>query len=485
MSIVARSNEINKLDDFMAGNTAKFMALYGRRRVGKTYLIETYFYKKNCIYFQATGIKKAPMSQQIEAFCQQIARTFYTGAKLQAGKNWYETFEMLNSAIENAPNTKKIILFLDELPWMATNKSALIQALEYYWNRFWHSDKRIRLIVCGSSASWIIKKIINNTAGLYQRVTDKLELRPFNLAQTKQYLTSIQCRLNYSQIVELYMAVGGIPLYLSHAKKGLSASQIIDLLCFSSDGFLVGELEDLFISLYDEADVYIDIMRAIANKPYGVSKTELSQMLKISDGGTFNKRLKELEECSFIIGFLPYGHQARGEVYKIIDEYSNFYFKWIEPIKTSIAKRNHSEGYWLEQSKTPAFQVWAGMNFEALCFKHIKQIKQKLHLSAAALPYGWRYVPKNDGERGTQIDLLFDRPDSAITLCEIKYSNQPYLITKSYAEQLQNKTKIFQQKTATKKQLFMAMIAANGLKSNRYADELITNFVTLEDLFVE
>ncbi len=483
--IIGREEEKGILQEFLASKKAEFLAIYGRRRVGKTMLIRHFFkLQKNIVFLNATGILKGSLKDQINNFTQQIAETFYKGAQLKNGKNWPETFKALHDAIKSVPSKKKIVLFLDEFPWMATKNSKLLQNLDYFWNQYWSSDSRIKLVICGSSAAWIINKIINNKGGLHNRITRTIHLEPYNLHDTKHFLESNEIRLNHQQITELYMVLGGVPYYLSYIKKGLSAAQNIEQLAFSRNSFFIEEFNNLFSALFEDADIYISIIREIAKHHYGIEQQELFSKIKdFSKGGRGSDKLKALEDASFIIRFKPHLHSKKGIYYKVIDEYTLFYFHWIEPLKETLLARGMKAGYWTSIQSTPEWYNWAGYAFEAICYKHIFEISDALHLSPTAIANTWKYTPvKQASEQGAQIDLLFDRKDNAITLCEIKYTSKPFEINKSYATQLKNKIKVFKSVTRTNKQIFLVLISANNLKKNAYS-EMIDNVVTLDALY--
>lgn len=483
--IIERTNETQILTDFLSSNRPEFLAVYGRRRVGKTYLIKNFFSSKTCTFLSMTGIKDGSFLEQRSECCKQISQAFYAGINVAIPKTWLGVFELLNKAIINVPTNKKIVVFFDEFPWMATPRSRLLQALEYYWNQYWSNNKRVKLIICGSLASWIIKNIIKNTGGLYNRVTYRLELQPLNLKEVKTFLTKKGISLKNDQILSLYRAIGGIPLYLDQVKKGLSAAQLIDSLCFSKNGLLVDEFNELFKSLFLSTNTYIELTREIAKHPYGISKIDLAKNLNLSHGGGLNERLQELEDAGFIMSFLPYQHQEKGTFFRIIDEYTLFYFRWIEPNLRAINRAFFKQGYWLSQTKTSAYQAWRGYSFESICYKHTFAIIKALEINVSSHPYSWRYIPaKGSLEQGAQIDLLFDRNDESITLCEIKYTDEPFVIDKAYAEQIKRKMAVFQNVTRTKKQLFFAMIVSSGLKKTIYSEELISHTVTLDDLFL-
>jgi uncharacterized protein len=482
--IIGRLKECGLLTQLLKSNKAEFLALYGRRRVGKTYLIRNFFTGAPCIFFHVTGIQEGKLTEQLEQFVKQIGTTFYKGATLAPCQRWMEAFEELTKAIQHVPKNKKVVLFFDEFPWMATKRSRLLQALDYYWNRYWVHDPRLKLIVCGSSASWVIANIINNKGGLYNRITFSLKLEPFSLAETKLFLKSQGIRLNYQHILDLYMVIGGIPHYLSRVEKGKSASQCIDELCFQKNGILFSEFEKLFTSLFDESDIYLRLCRSIAKHRYGIGQVQLIKESKAPHGGRTIHRLKELEDAGFIMSFIPYGHQEKGIYYKVIDEYTLFYFHWIEPSLSAIRKKDQASGYWLSKSTSPRWKSWAGYAFEAICYKHLSNIRTTLQIDPGAEVGSWRYVPKQrQVEEGAQIDLLFDRPDGVVTICEIKYNEQPFPIDKQYAKNLLNKVETFQKHSQTRKQIFIAMITSGGLKPTMYSEEIISGQVRLEDLF--
>lgn len=370
---------------------------------------------------------------------------------------------------------------------MDTRNSRLLHNLDYYWNQHWSNDDRVKLIICGSSASWIINKVVKSRGGLHNRITRKLHLEPFDLRNTKKILEQQAVNLNNKQITQLYMMTGGIPYYLTYVEKNLSVPQIIEKLPFSKGSFLLEEFDNLFASLFDEHGIYIEIIRTIAQSRSGIGKRVLLEKVGKSQlGGRGIDKLSVLEDAGFIMSFKPHFHKQRGIYYKVIDEYTLFYLRWIEPIRESLQVRSLDKGNWQEMQNSPAWNSWQGYAFEAICYKHISQIRKQLAISPTTIANSWRYVPKKKlGISGAQIDLLFDRRDEVITLCEINYSNKPFVINKQYAKNLLNKRAVFAKNTRIKKQLFIAIIASSGIKENLYSDDLISGVVTLDDLFKE
>ncbi len=478
--IIGRKNEQEILKKIWKSNGAELVAVYGRRRVGKTFLIREFFESQGR-YFELAGKKEAPPTEQLKNFAESFSKTFYSGIALLPPKNWRDALALLTREVEKTP-TKKHLLFFDELPWLATQKSGFIQALDYFWNSCWSRMPNIKVILCGSAASWMLEHLINARGGLHNRLTRTILLNPFNLHEAQEYLLSRKVRLNEKHLLDLYMSIGGIPYYLNYVEGGKSAEQNIQEMCFNANGALFTEFKRLFESLFENAELNLRIIREIACKREGVSREDLLKKLNISSGGTFNKRLNELQAAGFIRGFIPYQHKKKEQYFRVIDEYSSFYLTWIDPI---AEKGFPQPNYWKLCTRTPRWHSWTGYAFESVCLKHLPQILHALRLNSIACEIGnWRFAPlKGSKEAGAQIDLLFDRQDNAVTLCEIKYSANKYLIDKPYAKDLERKLDVFQSKTKTQKQLFLALITVNGMKKNLWSEELITNQVDLKDLF--
>jgi AAA+ ATPase superfamily predicted ATPase len=483
---VGREKEISRLQDVIDSTQAEFVAVYGRRRIGKTFLIKHFFEKQEAIYFEQTGLHKGSLQEQLNLFTQSLGKAFYQGAEMATPKNWMDALKQLTTAIANSPKDQRIVLFFDELPWLATRRSGFLKALEHYWNTSWCYRKKLILIVCGSAASWMIEKLIYAKGGLHNRITATIPLRPFTLKETALYLSSLDRDFSHQQILQLYMVTGGVPHYLRAVKKGLSAAQNIDRLCFQRGSLLLEEFDKLFGSLYEDADAYIKIVRAIAKKTGGIAREKLlSSLPKISSGGRFNKKIKNLEEAGFISTFIPLGHAKRGVYYRVIDEYILFYLTWIEPFRKKVRGDAPDDShYWSDQINVSAYHAWSGYAFEAVCLKHIEQIKKALGIDRIACGYGdWRYTPISAQEQGAQIDLVFDREDGCITLCEIKNTDKPFVITKEYAKELENKKQIYIDRTRTVKQIFMALISNKGIVENDYYKKIFSNLITAEHLF--
>jgi len=483
--IVGRKQELSILEEKLLSDSAEFIAVYGRRRVGKTYLIRQFFIQQTGVYFEQTGLNQGTLQEQLTIFSQMLSQTFYRGISITTPKNWMEALQRLTVAINDLPKNKRVTLFFDELPWLATHKSGFIKALEYYWNTNWTNRKKLILIVCGSAASWMIENVIYAKGGLHNRITAKIPLQPFTLKETEFYLTSLGINLNRQQILQIYMAIGGIPHYLKSIKKGFSAAQNIDALCFKQNGLLFKEFEILFHSLYEEPDSYIKLIRTMAQTSKGINREDLIEKSKIPSGGSLNTMLRSLEDAGFITTYLPVGHVKRGVHYRVVDEYTLFYLTWIEPMRNKSLGTSVASHFWESLIKKPFWNSWAGYAFESICYKHTDAIKKVLGLNhIPSFCSNWQYQPKKKTteEEGAQIDLVFDRDDGCITLCEIKYNEKPYVLTNDYAKELQKKEKIFKKITRTKKQIFWALISPSGAVFNEVLKTSIHHVVSLDDL---
>ncbi|MGK5084437.1 ATP-binding protein [Bdellovibrionota bacterium FG-1] len=486
---VGRKAEKTLLQQAWASNRAELVAVYGRRRIGKTELIRETLKRKGG-YMEVVGLKDGTMEEELEIFTSALQTVFYGGISIQRVPNWNAAFRMFTDEVKKGKKRDRFVLFLDELPWLATPKSGLLQALDHFWNTEWNLLPQLKIVLCGSAASWMIEKLIHAKGGLHNRITQTIQLQPFTLAETEEYLHSRNVKLSREQVLELYMAFGGVPFYLQKAQRGKSAAQIIDQVCFSRDGLLREEYQRLFSSLFSEARVQYRLFEEIARHRYGISRTELIQNAKIdsslhlTSGGWLNERLRELEEAGFISSFVPYGKKKKEMFFRVIDEYCYFYLKWIASAPKGLFAGTPSR-YWMQKRGTPAWRSWAGFTFEGVCLKHASKIQSALGLDSGECEIGtWRYMPpKKSKESGAQVDLLFDRADSVVTLCELKYSENEFVIDKSYAAELERKMDVFRKSQRKRKEIFLSLVTTRGVAQNVYYGRLVHSDVTLDALF--
>jgi len=470
--IIGREEEREKLDNLLNSNKSEFIAVYGRRRIGKTFLIRTHF--KSKLLFQATGIANANLSEQLQNFHLALQKSD-SKLSFKASDNWLNSFRQLEKLIENSQQKKKII-FIDELPWFDTPKSGFIKALEHFWNSFASARNDVILIGCGSAASWMLNKLINSKGGLHNRVSKRIKLKAFSLKECEDFLIHKKIKLDKYQIAKLYMALGGVPFYWDEIEKGKSADQNIQRICFSDSGLLKGEFKNLFASLFSSYEKHEKIIYALAKKTKGLNRTEIIKETKLPNAGSTTRILNELEESGFIRKYTPFGKKLRQSIYQLIDLYSFFYIKFIKN------KDQFSENYWINSVDSPKHLAWQGFTFEQICLLHTKQIKFKLGIHGIeSSNYSWR---TNKAENNAQIDLIIDRKDNVINICEAKFSTSEFVITKQYAKKLQNKISAFKEESKTKKTIFLTMISTYGLKSNQYSIAIVQNDIKLSDLFI-
>jgi uncharacterized protein len=479
--IFARKEELQTLGRLYESKKPEFLAIYGRRRVGKTFLIREFFRDKG-LFFSLTGVKNANAGKQLRNFTEELERTFGLPSGYKKPKDWFEAFVQLRTAIEKAKGSQRIILFFDELPWLATPRSGFLQDIDHFWNRYMSEDHRIILIVCGSAASWMIKKVIRNKGGLYGRLTATMRLLPFDLKETEEFLGARGITLNRRSIIDIYMAIGGIPKYLNYIQKGQSPLQIVSQLCFS--GPLEDEFEELYASLFEHHERHVNIVKALAKHPKGLTKQEMAKATNLSAGGGMNTILEELEESGFILAVRDFGKQIKDIRFKLIDEYSLFYLKWQMKAKEWGLNARDST-FWINQFNSPLGKAWVGYAFEMLCLKHLPNIKKALGISGILTSASsWVYKPrKEEKDRGVQIDLLIDRADNCINLCEIKYCDEEFTINKSYDKELREKKSIFLNITKSKKSVILTLIAPYGVKKNVGYFETADVVLTMDSLF--
>lgn len=474
--IIGRDEEKLLLERVMATPKAELVAVYGRRRIGKTYLIRSYLKKQ--IVFEYSGVHNVETAVQLNNYYSALAKQLNNNITLPAPSDWFAAFELTASLLQKKIRRKKMVFFLDEFPWMQTAKSNFLAAFEQFWNTWASKQNNLTVILCGSAASWMIQNVVRNKGGLHNRITKKIELQPFSLYETEAFLKSRNVQLNRYQITQLYMAFGGIPHYLEQAAPGLSAAQIIDKACFNKNGFLYNEFTDLYKALFDSAYRHFKVIKALAAKPMGLNRNELIKVCKLQSGGSTTALLEELSASGFITAYIPLGKKTKDSIYKLTDEYSLFYLKFMEN------NRNGGKGTWTKISDTPGWKSWSGLAFESICMKHIPAIKTGLGIhgiySETAI---WKSKGNSDKDVA-QIDLVINRRDNCINLCEIKFYENKFILDKKYAAALQQKKSIFKTETKTRKHLFITLITTVGIQSNEHSLGLIDQQLTLDHLFI-
>lgn len=473
--LTGREGEKKLLTKALASGEAELIAVYGRRRVGKTFLVRSFC--KDKIVFEFTGIHEAGLKEQLQNFSLALQKAMKSNIPAAIPGNWLQAFDYLDRYLLALPAKGPAVIFFDEFPWIHTPKSGFLQAFDHWWNISASRQANLTVIICGSAASWMIDNIVNNKGGLHNRVSQTIRLLPFSLGETEQYLTSRGVRLDRYQLLQLYMAMGGIPHYLKNINPGESAAQNIDRLCFIKDGILKGEFRNLYQSLFTNPQHHEAVVRALAKKGKGLTRNEIIDACKLSSGGTTTKMLQELEQSGFITAYIPFDKNANDSIYKLSDEYSLFYLKFIEQAKATGA------GTWLRQATGASYASWGGFAFETVCQKHVLQVKKALGIEGVLTEVsGWRHIP-GKGRPGAQVDLLLDRQDRCINICEMKFTTGEFVIDKKYAAELDGKLAVFRDATKTKSTLFLTMITTYGTKKNDHYTGRVQNEVLMGDLF--
>lgn len=469
LELVGRTYERKLLNQALQSKKPELIVMFGRRRIGKTFLIRQTLEKD--ILFEITGIYNVPLREQLANFHIKLS---VLNPKLVAPTSWIEAFHNLELTVLKSRSKQKKVIFIDEFPWFDTARSNFLPAFENFWNGFVSKRPDLLVIICGSAASYMIKKIVKNKGGLHNRLTERIRLNPFTLNETEKLLVKNGVKLTKYDITQLYMCMGGVPYYLEKVLQGESVAQSIDRLCFSKNGFLKSEFNNLFASLFNQYENHESVIRALSKTKSGLTRTQLLRKTKSISGGAFTKVLNELTEAGFIEKTTPF-KQIKDATYRIIDEYSLFYLKFIE---NTSAKEGNT---WLNMFQKQSYKSWSGISFEAVCLKHIPQIKEALKITgvnSSSSTWAERNSTKN-----AQIDLLINRDDNVINVCEIKFYNSEFTIDKKYSSELKHKLHSFQENTGTSKNLFLTIISTYGVKRNAYSTEILQNVVTLPQLF--
>ncbi len=482
---VGRVPERAVLSSAARPDRAALVAIYGRRRVGKTHLVRAHLTPLAGTYFEVVGQHATLKTIQLDEFRRQLESTFFEH-RLPKLRDWREALALLGDGVEAAAARKPrkpVVVFFDELPWMSTHRSGLLPAIDHLWNARLSKIPNLVWVLCGSAASFMLDRLINAKGGLHNRITHRIRLEPFRLSEVREFLASRGVRRGTKQTLELYMALGGVAQYLLQVPRGVSASQAIGQICFGQAGYLTDEFGRLFSSLFDDSGEHERLVRAAARKRGGISRDELLSAVGVASGGRLTRRLDELEAAGFLARFVPYGKRKRETSYRLIDEYSLFYLAWIDGAPPSTFGTRGTK-YWLSKSNSPAFRSWAGYAFEGLCLKHTAEIEAALGIDGMANEVGtWRHVPRaGSNDVGAQVDLLLDRPDGVINLCELKYSSDDFVLSKSYAKELVTKAEVFKARTKTKKEVIVTLVTTYGLKPGLWNDEVIDSVVTAEAL---
>lgn len=473
--LVGRQPEQQILLEALDSGEAEMVAVFGRRRVGKTFLVKQTY--RDRIVFELTGLQNASNAAQLKNFSQQLAERIGSPVGAPMPKDWLEAFFMLSRFVKTKlDEEQKMVVFFDEVPWLAGQKSGFIMGLGWFWNSFAVNENLV-VVICGSAASWMIQKIVNDRGGLHNRITERIFLKPFTLDETDAYLRSRNIVLDRYSIVQIYMALGGIPHYLKEIVGSKSVAQNINDLCFSANGLLRDEFSRLYPALFARAENHVAVVRALADSRQGLSRGDIARAAKISEGGTFTRVLEELEQSNFITSYYPFAKKKKDMLFRLTDEFSLFYLRFMEK------NRDSGDDAWLQLSQSQTAKIWAGYAYENLCLRHLPQVKKALGISGVYAAASTFLQRGTDEEKGAQIDLVLDRADRVVNLFEIKFHDRELSLSETDARALRQQMWTFAAATKTRKRLMLVMITAFGLKHNQHSLGLVEKVLSLEDLF--
>jgi len=467
--MIGRKYETERMNESLKSQKSELIAVYGRRRVGKTYLIRNVYEKH--IKFEVTGLYGGNQEKQLDIFFDELKRVSKKIKEDDRPKNWKEAFELLKTYINRIRSKSKKVIFIDEMPWLDTHKSDFRMYFGHFWNTYCEKRNDIVVVLCGSAASYMVQNVLSNQGSLHARLTYKLQIKPFTLFETKEFLTSKNINWGHYHIVHLYIAIGGVPHYLNKVRKGESVVQSIQRLCFDTNGDLVHEFDEIFESLFSHSSAHISIVRALGNVGKGISRAELITKSKHAGGGAFTRALVELIASGFVTKYPAFDKKAQKTLYRLSDEYSKFYLKYIEPNK------NQGENFWKTMFQQQTYSSWAGFNFETICLKHVPQIKKALKIE------GIHSTNSSWSVKGAQVDLVIKRADKWINLCEMKFYSGPFKIGKNDLIDLRNKASKFKADTGTKDAVVITMITTYGIVENENFHEIVENSFEIDILF--
>ena len=476
-TIIGRQRESDLLKTIYHRNEAQLVAVYGRRRVGKTFLIRETFGDEFAFYhtgISPVGLKNSNiLALQLQAFGASLER--YGSSHTEPPKDWFTAFDYLRELLEQRSQSKKTVVFIDEMPWLDTPRSQFVSAFEFFWNNWGAGRHNLMLIVCGSATAWIKNKLINAYGGLYNRITAEVQLSPFTLHETEELLTQHGINASRYDIAELYMTMGGIPYYLNYVAAGMSIAQNIDNLFFNKKAPLKDEFTRLFHSLFSKPDEYEKVVRLLSTKHIGFSREDISAHTHIPSGMGLTQVLRALEQSDFIESYHPFGESKRVKLYRLTDPFCLFYLQHIDGKK-------RAEHYWQNNQNLPALNTWRGIAFEELCMVHIQQIKRALGIEGVATEQSAWTMQGTYAQSGMQIDLILSRQDRVVNVCEMKFVSDDFTVSQTYDATLRQRRTYMAEHIAKKQSVQMTLVTTFGLKYGTYSGAF-QNVITLDNLF--
>ena len=477
-NIIGRERELAELQRSMDSDRSEFVIVYGRRRVGKTFLVDNFFHYQ--YDFSYVGGHRLTKNKQLRNFAKALKK-YANMSKQPKFADWDDAFDALESFLDTLPSEKRKVVFFDEMPWIDTPHSEFVDALEMFWNGWASRRNDIVFVASGSSTSWMVDKLVDNQGGLHGRITNNIYVRPFTLHEVELYLQSRGAAWDLYQILQAYMTIGGIPFYYSLLNVKESLVQNIDRLFFRKNGELQTEFEELYTALFSNSEKYTAVVKLLNGKREGMTREEIMSATKM-DSTMLTKVLRNLERCDFVIRYSQFGNKKKGSIFRLVDFYTLFYYRFLEKFNSQ------DEHWWSHNFQSHAVESWQGLAFELLCLMHLNQIKAKLGISGIATEASsWRYMPGKDKDtenvgKGAQIDLLIDRADRTINLCEMKFSTTPFRISDAYEQSLRARMEVFRTQVKTTKSLVNTFVTTFGVADGVHRS-IVHSEVTMDDLF--
>jgi AAA+ ATPase superfamily predicted ATPase len=482
-TVIGREEELNTISRLYESERSEFLAIYGRRRVGKSFLIEEALGEK--ISFMAVGIyqKIDPDNlEKVESYRQKQLSHFYNSlieyglskAGNPAPTSWMEALELLKKLLQRKRARRKVI-FIDELPWLAGPQSAeLLEELGHFWNSWARKRKDIFLIVCGSATSWMVDNVMRDYGGLYGRITESIFLKPFTLEECERYWAKRGLHLSRYEIALTYMVIGGVPYYMDSIRPDRTMADNINAIYFDKDKARQ-EFKDVYTGLYSSSEIYIHVIRELGKRFYGMTRDELLKAIGKKGGGSFSDILENLIDSGIIRSYTLYGSPRKQTVYQLVDFFTLFYLRFVE---------NSDFTSWRSVQRSKPFYTWAGNTFELLVLEHMPQLANALRIKEYATPFSWRGVTPDNV--GVQIDLIIPATaERAEYICEMKFSEGKYTLSGDDVEEIGRQISAVRNSKIHKlsHSIYVALVTSFGATESMHKIH-VNDIVTLDSLFV-
>ncbi|MFH1654342.1 MAG: ATP-binding protein [Pseudomonadota bacterium] len=486
-SFVGRRDEIRRLDEIVERKRASFIVVYGRRRVGKTELIEQYFCNDTVLKFEGIEIDKEDVRNyderqkfQIDQSLKRLAKYLDNPliGKVQC-RTWGDFFDILSEVATK----QNVVIYFEEIQWLANYESHFFSELKPFWDDRWRHNEKLKLVICGSSTSFIVGQLLSNKA-IYSRSQEEFHLREFNLMEIRDYLGN----KGHKETMLAQLTVGGIPEYLGRLKE---KGTVLSNLCknsFRPDAFFSLEKDKIFISSLSRNHNYQKIVEYLGRCKFATA-LEITKAIKgdSAGGGSVTRLLEDLSRCGFIKRYTPIHKDDQSKLirYSISDEYLQFYFRFIKPKLTKIQNKSYVENT-LQGINKRSFETVMGFNFERWCQKNASLFAKILGFSGVEYESGSFFDAKTQmQEKGFQIDLMYIIKGSKIIICEIKFYDG--LVDNRVCEEVKRKIELFQLSMQRYKNYTYeaVLITTEGVRDSATIQATFDHIITFEDIFDE